>query len=218
MTLLVNASTALMDIEEAHLRFVPWPQRRATPPAAELVLCPRCARPTSPRRVGFGRHQTSGRHEERECIRPGHGGADGHAHAEALRSAAGLAWNRRRPAWLRADGAGGCMRPAGPEGLTDSPCGASPGRQVPEEKQATRERAACGRRDVVYGHFSLQALPSMTLRVPGESRRHLRARRQRTEALCKAHCKPTSRLAGMCPSAPLSRGSTPLKMSSSSCI
>ena len=56
-------------------------------------------------------------------------------------------------------------------------------RQVPEEKQATRERAACGRRDVVYGHFSLQALPSMTLRVPGESRRHLRARRQRTEAL-----------------------------------
>ena len=51
MTLLVNVSTTLMDIEEAHLRFAPWPQWRSQRSSAPLVLCPRCARPASPRRA-----------------------------------------------------------------------------------------------------------------------------------------------------------------------
>ncbi|CAE7880189.1 unnamed protein product, partial [Symbiodinium necroappetens] len=94
MTLLVNASTALMDIEEAHLRFV----RKTDEPKVRMGMptLKRFARPLD--WVGI------------DAVLRGY--------ARTVRE-------------------GAC------------------GQQVPEEKQA---------------------LPSMTLRVPGESRRHLRAR------------------------------------------
>ncbi|CAE7823090.1 unnamed protein product [Symbiodinium sp. CCMP2456] len=94
MTLLVNASTALMDIEEAHLRFV----RKTDEPKVRMGMptLKRFARPLD---------------------------------------------------WVGIDAAlRGYART-----VQEGPCG----QQVPEEKQA---------------------LPSMTMRVPGESRRHLRAR------------------------------------------